>query len=51
MPRSTVDGRPVFLRRTRRGWRVKWGWTVLGFYPDLMDALLEIAALYAEFDQ
>ena len=41
-----VDGRPVFLRRTRRGWAVVWGRTVIGHYADLQDALREICGLY-----
>lgn len=46
MTRTTVEGRPVFLRKTCSGWRVKWGRTVIGVYPTWKDALKEIMELF-----
>jgi hypothetical protein len=46
MTRSTVDGRPVFLTRTRSGWAVKWGRTIIARRPTWQQALDEILKLY-----
>jgi hypothetical protein len=46
MATEIVDGRPVFLRRTREGWAVKWGRTVIGVYPTWKDAVTEIMELF-----
>lgn len=46
MAKELVDGRPVFLRKTKTGWTVKWGWTIIGHYTDIQDALKEIIELY-----
>lgn len=43
---ETVEGRPVFLRKTKRGWQVKWGWTIIGHYNDIQNALKDICELF-----
>ena len=45
MTRTTVDGRPVFLRRTRTGWAVKWGWTIISHHRNWQEAVDEIIEL------
>ena len=46
MVRETADGRPVFLKRTRFGYVVKWGWTVVARCSDWQEALREILEIY-----
>ena len=46
MAKELVDGRPVWLRKTKTGWAVKWGWTLIGHYADIQDALKEICGLF-----
>ena len=46
MTKELVDGRPVFLRKTKTGWAVKWGWTIIGHYRSWLEALNEIMELF-----
>ena len=46
MTREYVDGRPVFLGKTRTGWAVKWGRTIIGYYPTWKEAVAEILGLF-----
>ena len=46
MTRDTVDGRPVFLSRTRTGWAVKWGRTTVAHFRSWRAALDEIIRMY-----
>lgn len=46
MTKDTAGGRPVFLRRTRFGYVVKWGRTVVARCADWHEALREIVSLY-----
>lgn len=46
MIRETVEGRPVFLRRTRDGWAVKWGRTIISNHSDPIQAVKEIIELF-----
>ena len=46
MIRETAGGRPVYLRRTRFGYVVKWGRTVIVRCADWKEALQEIVALF-----
>ena len=46
MTRSTVDGRPVFMRHTRFGWQVRWGRTAIALCRTWQEALDEIIRLY-----
>lgn len=44
--KELVEGLPVYLRRTKTGWAVRWGRTLIGHYAELQDALREICDLY-----
>ena len=46
MTREYVDGRPVFLSKTRKGWAVKWGRTIIGYYPTWKEAVTEILGMF-----
>lgn len=46
MTKETVEGLPVFLERTKRGYLVKWGRTVIACRSSLEEALREIAELF-----
>lgn len=46
MKKETVEGLPVFLRRTKHGYLVKWGRTVIARHSSLEAALHEIAELF-----
>ena len=45
---ATLDGRPVTMKKTRHGWAVKWGRTIIGHYRDWRDAVTEIILLYRQ---
>ena len=46
MTRETVDGRAVFIRRTRHGWVVKWGRTAISFHKDPIEAVRQVIGLF-----
>ena len=46
MTRETVDGKAIFLRRTRHGYVVKWGRTAISFHKNPMEAVKEIIGLF-----
>lgn len=46
MIRETAGGRPVYLKRTRFGYVVKWGRTVIVRCDDWKEALREILSIY-----
>lgn len=49
MTRTTAAGRPVFLKRIKSGWAVRWGRTVIVRCGTWQDALWEIMKLFEEF--
>ncbi len=50
MTRETVDGRAVSLRRTKTGWAVRWGRTVIANCRTWQEAVQNIIALYLQED-
>ena len=50
MIKTTASGRPVFLKRIKSGWAVRWGRTVIVRCDNWRDALWEIMRLFEEFD-
>lgn len=50
MTRKTVQGRPVFLKKLKSGWAVRWGRTVIVRCDTWQGALFEIMRLFEEFD-
>lgn len=46
MVRETIDGKAIFLKRTRRGYVVKWGRTAIGFHTDPIEAVMQIIKLF-----
>ena len=46
MVRETVDGKAIFLKRTKRGYVVKWGRTAISFHKNPIEAVMEIIKLF-----